>query len=216
MALRVTFIRHGQTACNADANRHQVATTPLSPAGEDQARRLARQLGAERLKPAVIYSSDLSRALTTAQILAGTIDAPIVIDPLLREIDVGVFKGMLMSDAEALHPEVYRRWREGDCDAVCPEGECGRDVEKRAETFLSKVSRSHDDGHVVAVTHGRFIHALAMHVLRIPSPLQLRLATPNTGRFVFERSRSGHWDLITWADTHHLTPGTTTPAGPGM
>ena len=70
--------RHGQTTWNAQ-NRFQGQTDiPLSETGVAQAERAARLLAA--LKPDKIFSSDLSRAASTAAALARITGLPVTLD----------------------------------------------------------------------------------------------------------------------------------------
>src|SRR5690606_11696537 len=120
--------RHGQTECNVNQT-HQVYQTPLSAHGHEQARRLAERLGRERAD--ALYSSDLTRALQTAEAIARVTGLPIRTDPRLREHDLGIFKGLTAQEAMARDPQAYARWRSYDLDAECPGGESPRAVMAR-------------------------------------------------------------------------------------
>jgi probable phosphoglycerate mutase len=86
----IFVIRHGETVGNA-ARIVQRPDAPLSPRGIAQAERLARRLTGEGV--ALILSSDLARAMTTAEYVRRATGAPLEIDPLLQERNFGALRG---------------------------------------------------------------------------------------------------------------------------
>lgn len=107
---------------------------PLSAAGFEQARRLAGRLRHVRFD--AVYSSDLRRALVTAEIIAeaqtGGGEAPRVVrDPRLREIDAGLWEWLTFEEAAARYPQAHAE-REGDLIGYrFPGGESYRDLRER-------------------------------------------------------------------------------------
>src|SRR5919202_2257529 len=93
LSARLVLVRHGQSVWNADGLLQGQADPPLSPAGRAEAAALApylRGFPADRVR-----SSDLRRAVETAA-LAGHADP--VLDPRLREIDVGEWAGRPLAE----------------------------------------------------------------------------------------------------------------------
>jgi broad specificity phosphatase PhoE len=87
---RIFLIRHGETAGNA-ARIVQKPDVPLSPRGEAQAEALARRLAGDGI--ARILSSDLMRAVATAERVRAATGAPLAFDPLLQERNFGDVRG---------------------------------------------------------------------------------------------------------------------------
>ena len=87
---RIFVIRHGETSGNA-ARIVQRPDIPLSARGEAQAEALARRLAREGI--ARIVSSDLARAVGTAERLQRATGAPLTFDPLLQERNFGDVRG---------------------------------------------------------------------------------------------------------------------------
>jgi probable phosphoglycerate mutase len=85
------LIRHGETDWNAEHRWQGHADVPLNARGRDQAKALAEELAPEGVD--AIYASDLSRARDTAEIVGERLGVPVVLDPDLREIDVGSWDG---------------------------------------------------------------------------------------------------------------------------
>lgn len=91
--MHLLIIRHGETPLNV-ARVMQPADTPLSANGLAQAGLLARRLaGGQPMRPAGIVSSDLPRALQTAQALAAATGLAITTSALLHERNFGDLRG---------------------------------------------------------------------------------------------------------------------------
>ena len=88
--MSLLLIRHGETALNV-ARVLQPADTPLSARGVMQAEALARRLAT--LDVVAIVSSDLPRALCTAEAIAAATGAPIETSALLQERNFGDWRG---------------------------------------------------------------------------------------------------------------------------
>ena len=89
-ARTIVLSRHGETEGNA-ARIVQLPDAALSPRGVAQAERLALRLAVEGI--ALILSSDLARAMTTAEHVRRATGAPIAFDPLLQERNFGDLRG---------------------------------------------------------------------------------------------------------------------------
>jgi len=92
---RIFLIRHGETEGNA-ARIVQRPEIPLSPRGQAQAEALARWLAKEGV--ARIVSSDLARAVGTAERLERATGALLSFDPLLQERNFGDIRGTAYDD----------------------------------------------------------------------------------------------------------------------
>ncbi len=87
------IIRHGETPLNV-TRVLQPAATPLSVQGLAQAAALARRLQSDvALRPVAIVSSDLPRALQTAEAIAKATGLPVLTSPLLHERNFGDLRG---------------------------------------------------------------------------------------------------------------------------
>ena len=88
--MTIIFVRHGETALNASRTM-QPADTPLSERGIAQARHAAARLRA--FKPVAIVSSDMPRALRTAQEIALETGLNPSLTQLLHERNFGDLRG---------------------------------------------------------------------------------------------------------------------------
>lgn len=165
--IRVLLIRHGETAWNHDGRWQGHSDVPLSPAGHEQAARLASHLRQEAPSIRTIYSSDLQRALATARAIAEALDARLLPDPLWREIDVGRWSGLLRADIEKRFADDWRRIAAGE-DLPRGGGETFTGFADRIVRALNGLRDRHPGKTVAVVTHGGAIRAALLHVLGLP------------------------------------------------
>jgi broad specificity phosphatase PhoE len=87
------FVRHGEGVANLTRVFSNVESCnhALTSRGIEQAQILADTFASRRITR--IYSSQLLRAVQTADILSHTLQAPVEVTEALREWSVGVFEG---------------------------------------------------------------------------------------------------------------------------
>ena len=90
--MKLIIVRHGETVWNAEGREMGQLDAPLTERGLDQIRQLADRIGREPV--AAIYSSDIGRALRTAEAIAGTCHVAVQPEPGLRERNMGIFQGL--------------------------------------------------------------------------------------------------------------------------
>lgn len=155
------LLRHGETALNV-ARVLQPADTPLSDRGLRQARALALRLRAE--PPARLLTSDLPRALQTAQALAQACGLSPRTSPLLRERDFGDWRGCPY-DSLGFDPLDHARAPPGGESASAFAARCAQ-----AWDWLLQQSAA-CAGTVAVVTHGLVIRTwLAARMPAMPLP----------------------------------------------
>ncbi|XP_055959634.1 uncharacterized protein LOC126655698 isoform X1 [Mercurialis annua] len=104
----VVVVRHGETEWNADGRLQGHLDVLLNDTGRQQAAAVANRLSKEP-KIAAIYSSDLKRALTTAEIIAASCGGlEVVEDGDLRERHLGQLQGLVLRDTAKVNPEAYQ------------------------------------------------------------------------------------------------------------
>jgi len=166
---RILFLfRHGETDWNREGRLQGHADTPLNSNGLTQAEALARSLRPHRLE--AVVSSDLSRARTTAQIVADASGVPLFTEPGLRETDVGDAEGLLWADAKTRFGEgLTERWY-ADGDVAFPRGETGIATCTRGLAALRRFSSAYTYRRIGVSTHGAMIRQLMKHALPPGSP----------------------------------------------
>ena len=148
-------VRHGESVSNLNATFTGQTDSPLTELGHEQARRTAEYLKDRHID--VIYSSDLSRAMQTAQPTAEMHGLPIHPDARLREICGGDWELRNGDEISALYPQSYALWKESVYLGTPDGGESFLQVADRTDEFLSEILQKHR-GQCVAI----FSHALAV------------------------------------------------------
>ena len=152
-AARIIVWRHGRTPWNVENRFQGQADIGLDDVGRHQAARAAAALAA--LEPAVLWSSDLSRARDTAGALADLTGLRVTTDRRLREIHVGTWEGLLGEDVDRVDPEASRRLRAGEDVRRSATGESPTEVGTRVAAALRDLADAAPDGStVVAASHG--------------------------------------------------------------
>jgi broad specificity phosphatase PhoE len=151
-------------------NERGVATGWLDGELSETGRENARELGARRRDYgiAVVYSSDLGRAVETAELAFGGSGIPVRQDSRLRECNYGELNGM---PTARLREEVPRR-----VDTPYPGGESYRDVVERVREFLDDLPPELDGKRVLVIGHAAPRWAL-QHLLE-GVPLEDAVAAP--------------------------------------
>jgi broad specificity phosphatase PhoE len=148
--------RHGETDWNAERRFQGHADPPLNDTGRAQAEALAERLAAQDL--AAIYSSDLRRAAQTAAAVGNRFGLPVVELPSLREIDVGEWSGLTVSEVVERYPDGYARHRAGGDGWTA--GETHAQLTERIVRAVSEIANEHPRRTVLVVAHGAALRAL--------------------------------------------------------
>lgn len=155
--LKIYLARHGQNEDNANGILNGHRDLPLTDKGEEQAKEVAAEIAAAQMSFSHIYTSPLSRASRTAEIISEGINGPKPeIEPLLIERDFGVMTGKEATRiTELCAPEIIQA--NPITYFLSPEGaETFPDLVERAHKLLEKIQRNHSDGSILLVTHGDF------------------------------------------------------------
>lgn len=174
---------------------------PLNERGRAQAEALGARLAGETIH--ALYSSDLKRALETAQRISASTGHPVVHDARLRERHLGVLQGVLRSTAHETTGEVYARYRASDPDYVIPGGESTRQFAARVLACIGDLVHRHPGETVLVVAHGGVLDQLYRHARDLPisGPRALTLRNTSVNRVEVEADR---WSLGEWGDVRHL------------
>ena len=199
--MRVIAIRHGETEWNAAGREQGQLDSPLTARGLKQAEAIAGRL--RRVSFSALYSSDLCRALHTAEIVAGATGATIEVDAGLRERHTGIFQGLTKEQMAAQYPSEYSAYRADPYAYQVPGGESGQQRTERSVRVMNALADRHADETIVAITHGGFLIGFFEHVLGLAPGNAWRFKRQNAAFNVFART-DGVWSLETWNDTSHL------------
>jgi probable phosphoglycerate mutase len=179
---RTLFVfRHGETDWNREGRLQGHTDTQLNATGLAQAEALAERLRAHRLE--AVVSSDLTRALTTARIIAEGLGVPLTTDHGLRETSVGEAEGLIWEDAKArFGAELTERWY-SDGNTAFPGGETGLATLTRGLAALRRFAMAHPYRRIGVSTHGAMVRQLVKHAF---PPGAIPVRAHNTALFVLD------------------------------
>jgi broad specificity phosphatase PhoE len=186
-SVRLILWRHGQTQWNAERRFQGQSDVPLNVTGHQQARRAARFLAA--LRPHAIYSSDLTRAVGTADQLAELTGVVVQLDKDLRERNGGSWEGLTDVEIRTRYPAAYTAW-------VPPDGEPVSAVATRAAEAFERVADTLTAGSIaVVVSHGAAINLGISRLLGLAENARVLGGLDNCAWSVLGR-RAGRWRLL--------------------
>jgi len=192
-ASRIIVWRHGRTPWNVESRFQGQADVGLDDVGRGQAARAAQALA--QLGPAVLWSSDLSRARDTADALAEVTGLPVTSDRRLREIHVGSWEGLRGEEVDRVDPELSRRLWAGEDVRRSATGESTTEVGERVAEALTGLAEAGPDGStVVATCHGLAGRVGAARLVGLPHEhWRLLGGLANCAWVSINRHRSGRY-----------------------
>lgn len=191
----VYLARHGETAWTITGQHTGLTDLPLTPRGEDNARRLGERL--QGLTFAAVFTSPLQRAARTCE-LAG-FGAVAQAEPDLVEWNYGRYEGKRSVEIRAEAPD-WQLFRDG-----CPEGESPAQIASRADRVIARLRAV--GGDVLCFSSGHILRVLAARWLGLPvdGGRLLLLGTASLSALSYEHSLAEP-AIRLWNDTRHTLP----------
>lgn len=178
------LVRHGETDWNTQKRWQGQADVPLNARGFQQAAEIAQSL--RQVEIHAIYSSDLQRALQTAQAVARVKNLPVHIDRRLREIHQGEWQGLHISEIQANYQDEFQRRQASPMDTAPPGGETALQVLERAKDALDEIIESNPQGTVAVVSHGFIIAIILVHCFKMSIDRVWEMVPENGASFRLE------------------------------
>ena len=186
----VYFIRHGESESNRKGEYCGQGNAPLTDKGIEQAKAIRGKLSAVRFDR--VYSSDLSRALTTARTALEGCEP--ILDARLREINIGTLTGQSTKGFRESNPHFVPYLNARDYRPFG--GECDSDQLKRLGAFIKELS-SESLNSVAVFCHGGILHNTLEYALGVSFSID-GVSRPNCMIAVYELYPDGKMKLLTW------------------
>ncbi|MEH2921767.1 2,3-diphosphoglycerate-dependent phosphoglycerate mutase GpmB [Samsonia erythrinae] len=205
--LQVYLVRHGETEWNVSRRIQGQSDSALTPRGEQQAQQVAQRI--RTLGITHILTSDLGRTCQTTEIIAKSCDdCQIILEPRLRELNMGVLEARDL-DALTAEEEGWRRQLvDGTPDGRIPEGESMEEVAARMHRVLDRCLELPAGSRPLLVSHGMALGCLLSTVLGLPASAErrLRLRNCSLSRIDYQQSPwlAPGWVVETAGDIAHL------------
>jgi broad specificity phosphatase PhoE len=140
---------------------------PLTDLGREQARRAAGRV-AELGSVSALYSSDLSRAMETGEIIAERLRVNLIPLADAREYGFGALEGLTREEFAARFPELVPAYP-NFYQAPAPGREDPAGFRRRVEGVLARLLSWHPGERVALVSHGRFMNMALGVILKTES-----------------------------------------------
>ena len=204
--MKLYFVRHGKTLWNLEG-RFQGASgdSPLLEESIETLKQLGQYL--QEISFDVIYSSDLPRAVTSAQIIQSQLkdSCPLQETSLLREWQLGKLEGVKFATLKAIYPEQMNALRSNlaKFDSTMFGAESVYQTTQRTINFVKSL-QDQDFDHVLIVGHGANLTASIQTLLGYDVPLLRKDGgLANASVTVLETSDFENFNLIVWNDTSY-------------
>jgi len=161
MKKTIYLLRHGHTSLTGT----YIGSTdcPLSQKGVKQIERHFKNNSFSDLEE--VYCSPMLRCRQTAEIL--NLDHTISFEPLIREIDFGLWEGLGFSEVYQSYPEQCKSWFEKPSDFSFPGGETVTAFTDRMVQFVFKLKKCKSEK-ILVIAHGGVIRNLICGLLGLP------------------------------------------------
>lgn len=158
MAVEIVYETHSITTDNETG----FATGWLPGQLSEEGRKLAQDLGKRRSKNGLtaVLTSDLARAVETAEIAFAGTGISIRQDPRLRECNYGTFNGMPVGELARIRSQHIRE--------PFPQGQSYQDVVDQTRDFLTEVARDWDGKKILLIAHSANRWSLATLLDGVP------------------------------------------------
>jgi broad specificity phosphatase PhoE len=189
---RILLVRHGETPWAVAGKHTGRSDIALSPAGEQEARRLGDRLRGGAF--AAVLSSPLKRAWRTAELAGFAAEAV----PDLQEWHYGAYDGLTAAEIRARRPD-WRLFRDG-----APGGERLQDVVARVDRVVDRLRACVGDA--LVFSHGHLLRVLGPRLAGLPPETGERLMLSTAAVCVLNRDPGAEAAVIErWNDVSHLS-----------
>lgn len=201
MANTFYIVRHGQTNWNILGKTQGHGNSDLTEEGIVQARELAEDITKYPID--YIYSSDLGRAIQTAEILGEKLNLEVQKTEGLREMGFGVWEGLLIDEIKKDYSDIYDIWRNDPHLVNIPKGETLQVIKERVDNFIEEINKKHENKHIIFVTHSITLRVMLLSFLGSGMENIYRIKQDNTALNIVEYRDYGPV-VIKMNDTSHI------------
>jgi alpha-ribazole phosphatase len=159
---RLLLVRHGLTMLHKGDRFWGKTDIALSNIGIMQAAQLRARLAPEKIN--AVYSSTLSRARFTAEIIASEHGLAVIACDELCECNFGYAEGLSFEEIKDLYPalaEELSNWK----TVVFPGGESLEQLDARVKIFLNRLEQHEPEDTIAIVAHGGPLRLIICNLL---------------------------------------------------
>ena len=197
----ILLVRHDETDWNEAQRLKGHLDIDLNEKGKIQATLLGKALANEKID--IAYSSDLSRALKTANTITAHHDIPTFIDIQLRERCYGEIQGLTYQEIEEKLPDNHRAWHSREPDFQPLGGETLRQFYQRVTASMERIAKNHLGQVILVVAHGGVLDCMYRCAMQMDISEKRKVELLNTSLNRLKYTEKG-FQLESWGDVSHL------------
>jgi len=188
--VQIVLLRHAQAEIHGRFCGH--SNPSLSVQGREQIPAIVECLS--QIVPKAICTSDLRRAIETADPIARHFGLDYATSASLREMNFGAWEELTWKEVELQYPEDARAWAKLFPHHRPPGGESFLELQSRVVEELEQLAKYAESGCMLAVTHAGFIRTAVAWVLGVPSERISRISQDHGSLNVLEKI-GDHWTV---------------------
>lgn len=204
--LQVYLVRHGETVWNAARRIQGQSDSALTAKGEQQAFQVAERV--KSLGITHVIASDLGRTRRTAEIIADACGCDVILDPRLRELNMGVLEQRPLDELTAEEESWRKALVDGTENGRIPQGESMAELASRMHEALNACFELPEGSRPLLVSHGMALGALVSTILGLSPSAERRLRLRNCSISRVDHQQSAWlasgWIVETAGDVSHL------------
>jgi phosphoserine phosphatase len=177
---QIVIVRHGHVTGIRPARFRGRMDLELTKRGLSEARATAARIE-QHWRPVMVYTSPMRRCVTTGQLIADAIGAPLAVLDDFNDIDYGDWQGKSHDEVCQQSPALYRRWLATPHLFKFPSGESLRQLSARVGNALRLIVDKHSEATTVIVGHDSGNRVLLLQALGLPLSAYWRIAQDPCG-----------------------------------
>lgn len=198
---KLFLIRHGQSEWNKLNMIQGQQDISLTDLGKKQALSLGNRLINQDID--IIYTSDLSRAYTTAKIISDVIKKPLISSRDIREINFGPWEGLSIQEIREKYEDEYSIWLKEPHKLNIHGAETLSTLRDRATKYVESIANENKGKNIAIVSHGALLKTLILGLLDIELSHYKNISLNNVSLSIIE-FRDYNRVLTTLNDISHL------------
>lgn len=163
---RIYLVRHGQVAGHEEKRYNGQADVSLTAEGQAQFGLLQLRLKNKSL--AAVYSSDLSRCLEGARLLAAPHSLEPAPEAALRELHIGDWEGRTWQELQAAYPKEWQARLDDIVGYRVPGGESLGEMAARVRAAVAGIVARHRGEELLLVGHGGVNRVILLDAVGAP------------------------------------------------
>jgi 2,3-bisphosphoglycerate-dependent phosphoglycerate mutase len=196
----ITLVRHGETEWNVAMRLQGMQDSNLTKNGMLQAKLAAESL--RRFQFQGFVSSDLGRAVKTAESINIYHNLEIELNSSIRERNFGVMEGLTREELFIQHPKVYHGYMERNDTYTIPRGESLVSFYKRVSEGLNAIAERYQGKNILIVSHGGVLDCIMRMIFNYPLSAPRHFSIFNGSINTFSVNNRV-WFLEQWGNVDH-------------